>query len=181
MQTCSNVAKTRASTQTSLHPFLSLSFKHCYHKKQFTCQETLETTAHDSEIAIESHLHAGSKLSGKLKTLFHAFDENGDGVLTPHEWESALTVPYIQQYLQTMDVRIADCRRLFSILDDGDGTISINEFCDGLKRVKGQARAVDMVILQNVTERVMKECKAIRAELGKNPRRRRLANSRLSL
>lgn len=129
-------------------------------------KETLETTAHDAEIAIESHLHAGSKFSDKLKTLFRAFDADGDGLLTPQEWESALTVPYVQHYLQILDVRIADCHRLFSILDDGDGQITISEFCDGLKRVKGQARAVDMVVLQNNTEKVMKECKAIRRALG---------------
>lgn len=128
-------------------------------------KETLETTAHDAEIAIENHLHAGSRFSDKLKTLFRAFDSDGDGVLTPQEWESAWTVPYIQHYLHVLDVRIADCRRIFGILDDGDGKITISEFCDGLKRVQGQARAVDMVVLQNATEKVMRECKAIRQAL----------------
>lgn len=130
-----------------------------------TCKETLETTAHDAEIAIENHLHAGSKFSEKLTTLFRAFDSDGDGVLTPQEWESALEVPYIQHYLQVLDVRISDCHRIFGILDDGDGEITISEFCDGLKSVKGQARAVDMVVLQNATEKVMTECKAIRKAL----------------
>ena len=86
-------------------------------------------------------------------------------MLTPQEWESAWTVPYIQHYLHVLDVRIADCRRIFGILDDGDGKITISEFCDGLKRVQGQARAVDMVVLQNATEKVMRECKAIRQAL----------------
>ena len=87
-------------------------------------------------------------------------------MLTPQEWESALTVPYVQHYLQVLDVRIADCHRIFGILDDGDGEITISEFCDGLKRVKGPARAVDMVVLQNATEKVRRECKAIRQALG---------------
>lgn len=92
---------------------------------------------------------------------FQAFDVDGDGTLSPQEWESALAVPYVQQYLQMLDVRIADCRQLFGILGDGrGGAITIHEFCDWLKRVKGEARAADVVVLQHATEKVMKECKA---------------------
>lgn len=92
---------------------------------------------------------------------FQAFDIDGDGMLSPQEWESALAVPYVQQYLQMLDVRIADCRQLFGILGDGrGGAITIHEFCDWLKRVKGEARAADVVVLQHATEKVMKECKA---------------------
>eukprot|EP00438_Fugacium_kawagutii_P014995 Skav227493 [mRNA] locus=scaffold282:113848:117214:+ [translate_table: standard] len=91
--------------------------------------------------------------------LVMAFDVDGDGTLSPQEWESALAMPYVQQYLQMLDVRIADCRQLFGILDDGTGAITIHEFCDWLKRVKGEARAADVVVLQHATE------KAIRLEL----------------
>jgi len=128
-------------------------------------KETLESTANDADILIESQRHDANKLRHRLETLFEALDEDGDGMLSPEEFESAMSLTSVQQYMQALDVRMSDCQCLFTILDDGDGRITIAEFCKGLKQVKGQARAIDMVVLQHETDKVMKECKEIRREL----------------
>lgn len=128
-------------------------------------KETLESTANDADILIESQRHDANKLRRRLETLFEALDEDGDGMLSPEEFESAMSLTSVQQYMQALDVRMSDCQCLFTILDDGDGRITIAEFCKGLKQVKGQARAIDMVVLQHETEKIMKECREIHREL----------------
>ncbi len=117
-------------------------------------KETLESTANDADILIESQRHDANKLRHRLETLFEALDEDGDGMLSPEEFESAMSLTSVQQYMQALDVRMSDCQCLFTILDDGDGRITIAEFCKGLKQVKGQARAIDMVVLQHETEKL---------------------------
>jgi len=128
-------------------------------------KETLESTANDADLAIEIQRHAGSKLSRKLEVLFNAFDRNGNGTLSREEWELAMSLPSVSQYMQALDIRMLNCESLFDVLDDGDNEVTISEFCKGLKQVKGQARALDVVFLQHATEKVFKECKAIRKQL----------------
>ena len=43
--------------------------------------------------------------------------------------------------------------------------ITITEFVRGLSQIKGQARAVDIVILQRENAKLMTECRKIRVEL----------------
>ena len=64
-----------------------------------------------------------------------------------------------------LDVRVQDCRPLFDILDDGDGQITIAEFCKGLMQLKGQARALDIVMLTRENAKMMKICQEIHTAL----------------
>lgn len=70
----------------------------------------------------------------------------------------AMSLPSVQHYMQVLEVKIQDCRPLFDILDDGDGRITIPEFCKGLMQLKGQARALDIVMLQRENKKVLLEC-----------------------
>lgn len=54
-----------------------------------------------------------------------------------------------------------DCRPLFDILDDGDGHITIAEFCKGLMQLKGQARALDIHMLHRENSKVLQKCQDI--------------------
>ena len=58
-----------------------------------------------------------------------------------------------------MDVSIRDTGPLFEILDDGDGLITITEFCKGLLQLKGMARALDIIVLQRENAKVLRECR----------------------
>ena len=53
---------------------------------------------------------------------------------------------------------------------DGDGHLSITEFCQGLKQIKGQARAVDIVVLQHSIGKLRKECRQMNELLRQRQR-----------
>ncbi|CAK9045815.1 unnamed protein product [Durusdinium trenchii] len=124
-------------------------------------KETLESSANDADIAMESQSHEAAKLNQKLEALFRAMDEDEGGALSREELVSAMSLPSVQRYMQILEVRTADYEDLFDILDDGDGRITITEFVQGLKKIKGNARAIDMVKLQHTTTKLAKECQEI--------------------
>jgi len=93
-------------------------------------------------------------------------DEDGDGHLTPEEFLAAMSLPSVQRFLNSLDVSIRDCGPLFDILDDGDGMITIAEFCKGLMQLKGQARAIDIVVLQHENGKLLRECERINKSLS---------------
>ena len=95
---------------------------------------------------------------GKLEELFRAADTDDNGTLSATEFVEAMSLPSVQHYMQVLEVKIQDCRPLFDILDDGDGRITIPEFCKGLMQLKGQARALDIVMLQRENKKVLLEC-----------------------
>jgi len=124
-------------------------------------KETLASAANDAELAIEETRRNALEYQEKLEELFQIVDDDGDGHLTPEEFIEAMSLPSVQQYMKFLDVSVRDVRPLFDILSEGDGLITIAEFCQGLMQLKGQARALDIVILQHENSKVMRQCQEI--------------------
>ena len=55
-------------------------------------------------------------------------------------------------------INIADCllivRLVFELIDDGDQKLSAAELAQGVRRLKGTARSIDMISLQSVCRRI---------------------------
>ncbi|CAE7896910.1 Sodium channel protein type 10 subunit alpha [Symbiodinium microadriaticum] len=128
-------------------------------------KETLASAANDADMQIEENRRTAKNYQEKLEDLFRAVDEDGNDWLSAEEFIRALSLPSVQRYLAILDLKVSDCRPLFEILDDGDGKITIAEFCQGLNQIKGHARALDMVVLQRESAKLLKECQDIRKEL----------------
>ncbi|CAE7451133.1 CACNA1H, partial [Symbiodinium pilosum] len=128
-------------------------------------KETLTSAANDADMVMEDARRLAKDYTHKLEELFRLADDDGDGNLSRDEFNETMSLPSVQHYLRTLDMSMQDCRPLFDILDDGDGLITITEFVRGLSQIKGQARAVDIVILQRENAKLMTECRKIRVEL----------------
>eukprot|EP00435_Cladocopium_sp_Y103_P036608 s1334_g9.t1 len=128
-------------------------------------KETLASAANDADMVMEDKRRADVETNAKLEELFLAADENQDGILSPGEFLAAMNLPSVKNFLHSMDVNIRDIGPLFEILDDGDGMITVSEFCKGLQQLKGSARAIDMVVLQHENARVLKETQSCRQDV----------------
>ncbi|CAE7402736.1 Scn11a [Symbiodinium pilosum] len=128
-------------------------------------KETLASAANDADMQIEESRKTARDYQKKLEDLFRAVDEDGNDWLSPEEFVQALSLPGVQRYLAILELKVSDCGPLFEILDDGDGKITIAEFCKGLMQLKGHARALDMVVLQRESAKVLKECQDIHFKL----------------
>mmetsp|Transcript_4623 Transcript_4623/g.10907 ORF Transcript_4623/g.10907 Transcript_4623/m.10907 type:complete len:541 (-) Transcript_4623:273-1895(-) len=128
-------------------------------------KETLTCADDDAAVALKEKSRRTRVYKEKLREVFLAADKDGDGNLTPEEFFSTLGLPKVRSYLSLLEVNIKDCDPLFEILDDGDGVITIEEFCKGILHLKGQASALDIIMLQRENRRIQIACHEIRRTL----------------
>ena len=101
-------------------------------------KETLTCADDDAAVALKEKSRRTRIYKEKLREVFYAADKDGDGNLTPEEFFSTLGLGKVQSYLSLLEVNIHDIDPLFEILDDGDGIITIDEFCKGILHLKGR-------------------------------------------
>merc|ERR1711912_197373 len=80
-----------------------------------------------------------------LKEVFNDIDKDGSGAINGDEMEFFLEDPELAHYLESIDIFPHDARTLFRLLDgDDSGEVSIEEFCEGCLRLKGEAKSFDI-------------------------------------
>jgi len=80
-----------------------------------------------------------------LAELFLEIDVDGSGELTTKEFQQALLNPRIETKLTVLEMDKAELKEVWRTLDDGDGLLTVEEFTNGLRRMKGDAKAKDLL------------------------------------
>jgi hypothetical protein len=86
-----------------------------------------------------------------LSNIFLELDKDGSGDLTYDEFKSALSHPQVIQVLSLLDLNRKEMLDSWDILDDGDNMLTITEFTNGIRRMKGGAKSKD---IQDVCKRL---------------------------
>merc|ERR1711881_782701 len=82
-----------------------------------------------------------------MRHLMNVADNNDDQVLDFQEFLSILADSKYRSWLSAMDIEVGEPTALFAMLDQGKGTLSLNELYRGTLRLRGQARSIDVVNL----------------------------------
>jgi len=125
-------------------------------------KETLRIAADDAELQVQQRMKEKEAFARKLRDLFDRTDQSGDGLITQHELDAALADPKVLAWLSVLDIQVQDMQTLFTLLDDGDGCITNEEFVQGVLRIKGTARSQDTMIILHDCKRILKEHEALR-------------------
>jgi Ca2+-binding EF-hand superfamily protein len=80
-----------------------------------------------------------------LALMFKDLDEDQSGELNKREFENALTKPKFLNKLKLLDMNEDECMEVWDLLDDGDGLLTVEEFTNGLRRMKAGARSKDIL------------------------------------
>eukprot|EP00931_Biecheleriopsis_adriatica_P075427 TRINITY_DN49292_c0_g1_i1.p1 TRINITY_DN49292_c0_g1~~TRINITY_DN49292_c0_g1_i1.p1 ORF type:complete len:588 (-),score=116.96 TRINITY_DN49292_c0_g1_i1:39-1772(-) len=112
-------------------------------------KETLSCASNDAELALDERRRAAENYKMKLEELFGAADLDGDGCITQEEFNTALGNKQIQHYLSVLEIQVQDVDPLFALLDDGDQNVTIEEFVNGITHIRGNARALDVIMLKH--------------------------------
>lgn len=126
-------------------------------------ESALQSQQHHKDLLTQDRLLKKQMYTEHLKEVFHAIDQDRSGFINADEMEFFLGDPELNLYLESIDIFPNDARTLFRLLDtDDSGEISIEEFCEGCLRLKGEAKSFDIhcmiynnMVLIRRTQRIM--------------------------
>jgi len=83
------------------------------------------------------------KMNQELREMFKDMDDDNSGTLSQEEFTDVLDDVAFIRKMKMMDIDLEELPDIFEILDDGDGQVSMDEFCMGLMRMQGVAMSRD--------------------------------------
>jgi len=120
----------------------------------------------DRDNVVATRIEENQSLIKGINALFKATDKDGSGFLSEEEFEMLLEDVEMVAYLDAMGIDISEVKYLWRLLDaDHSGQISINECVAGFLRMKGPARAIDIVELLHENQTLMKQITAVHRDL----------------
>mmetsp|Transcript_58652 Transcript_58652/g.137229 ORF Transcript_58652/g.137229 Transcript_58652/m.137229 type:complete len:657 (+) Transcript_58652:32-2002(+) len=129
-------------------------------------KETLATAAGDAALAVQEKVRSKEKYVSSLEDIFLEADDDGNGVITRAEMDRAVSNPVVLHYLSILEIEVHEVEPLFDLLDDGDGQVTIKEFCQGIMRLKGQARSLDVISIMHDANIIMTQCREVKRSLS---------------
>merc|ERR1712032_1266599 len=130
-------------------------------------KDTLQVAANDAEMMVEQAMATKASYLEKLEEVFFYADKSHDGKLSFQELSEILALPKVHAYFKVLEMDVHEIVTLFNLLDDGDGYINHDEFMDGIVRLKGQARTMDVVVIRQDCRALMKVCQETRDQIAK--------------
>merc|ERR1712032_832229 len=86
----------------------------------------------------------------KMRNLLSRADTSNDGIVEREEWREALQKDSVRTWLSAMDIEVGDPDLLFDFLDcGGDGRLTLQELIDGISRLRGAARSIDVISMSH--------------------------------
>jgi len=127
--------------------------------------ETAKSASTDEDILIMQKTRDSDRLHSNFKSVFTEIDDSGDGCVNWEEFQDIINDQRVVTWLAALDFDVGHCKGMFKLLDDGDGHVSFIEFIKGVQRLKGTAKSVDLITMQNE----LKEIRNLVHEIARPP------------
>jgi len=112
----------------------------------------------DKDNMILAQLEERTALITFISNVFRSSDTDGSGFISEEEMDALLQDNELIALLNAIGIDSTEARGLFQLLDDdASGTVSIDEFVTGFLRLKGSAKAVDIVSLMYENRKTSKK------------------------
>mmetsp|Transcript_35268 Transcript_35268/g.97380 ORF Transcript_35268/g.97380 Transcript_35268/m.97380 type:complete len:565 (+) Transcript_35268:53-1747(+) len=114
-------------------------------------QETFKVASSDDKIMMRHKERAIKTHTKKMRALFDAANGTDDGYLDMDEFTTIMDDPSVRTWLSAMELDVRDSKKLFRLIDDGDGQLSAEELVKGVALLKGTAKSFDVLSLMQET------------------------------
>jgi len=132
-------------------------------------KETMVIASLDAESMVREKIKDTANFRTKLHAMFMAADVSGDGRLTEDELNEFLGHEEVKVLFGKLGVDASDSRLLFKLLDTGNGCISRTAFMQGIQRLKGEAKSMDLIPLVSTCHQILDHCVALRTATLRPP------------
>jgi len=118
----------------------------------------IQTADRDRSIVVEKQRKHKEAMIKNLLVVLEEIDTDSSGTLTVQELMQAFNNQHLANFFAHLNIEMRDMRQLMYLLDeDGNGSIDIVEFVDGLQACCGAARSLDISILMKQMGRMSVE------------------------
>jgi hypothetical protein len=128
-------------------------------------KDTLANAANDADMAIADQLSKKASLVRKLEDLLTQMDSGGDGNISFQEFSELLSSPRAAAYFRLLDLQVWDIQSIWELLDNGDGSLTRDEFVSGVMQIKGFGRQQDSSLLVKQNREILAQLKDVRSRL----------------
>jgi len=125
-------------------------------------KETLQHASTDTEMMVRDRSKATGNMEKNLIALFRTADTDKDGLLTQEEFSAILSHENIKLWLAMLGVDGSDASGLYEQLGGDVRGLPCDSFVYGVKRLKGEARAQDLIPLVNDCKKILMLCEQSR-------------------
>jgi len=129
--------------------------------------ETTRAASADKEVAMMNKERTTKSVQGKLEELFAELDTTGDGMISYDEFAYVAEDDDMKKFLSTVQMDVNDAHEMFRLLDDGDGRVMRDEFIRGIMTMRGEAKAIDVILLVRMMRSVDAKIQTLNERLTK--------------
>lgn len=112
-------------------------------------ENAMSASMGDKEAIIQNQEIEREAFLVQMHELFAEVDSDRSGFITEKEFLQYLNNDRAMAYFHALKLEVDEVRLLFRLLDcDGSGSVEIDEFLMGCRKLSGESRAIDLHILQ---------------------------------
>jgi len=111
-------------------------------------ESAIKRTSQDRDLTHQDLQGARGHFLDQILQAFREADKDASGAVTFAEFDAYVSDPRVQTFFQSLELEVAEARRLFRLLDiDSTGSVDAEEFVLGCLCLKGSAKAMDVAAL----------------------------------
>jgi len=129
-------------------------------------QQTFKTAAMDEQIMIDEKKNQAAAILRHITRLFAIIDTSGDGKIDSDEFTTVMHDPNVKTWLGAIGLEDSDVLELFSLIDDGDGSVGKEEFIEGVKAMRGFAKGTDMFAVKRMLKKLESVVMQVHMKVG---------------